>query len=186
MLWMYATSQKIIRMVNESTGWHMMAPNSLLGPCFHDQQVTNCQKLSRVQYEVEVFSVQLRSNKTGSWQKGMIQCEVIVEPGWLSWFRSAVASHWICRNYRHYCIYLSATGICTCYERRFSTSQKFIRMVNESMGWHMMAPNSLLGPCFHDQQVTNCQKLSRVQHEVEVFSVQLHSNKTLDNHCLLH
>ena len=64
------------------------------------------------------------------------------------------------------------------YECRFSKSQTFSPRVNQSMRWHMMAPNSPLGPCFHGQQVTNCQKLAWVQHEVGVFSVQLRLNKT--------
>jgi hypothetical protein len=75
----YCTS--VLR-VNQRMGWHMMAPNSLLGPCFHGQQVTNCQKLARVQHEVDVFSVQLHSNRTGSWHKGVIQYAVIVEQTW--------------------------------------------------------------------------------------------------------
>ena len=131
-----------------------MAPNSLLDPCFHGQQVTNCQKLSRVQHRVEVFSVQFHPNQTGSWQKVMIQFEVVAEPGWLSVISFTVASHWIVRSIA--AIYLSE--IYKCYECRLPTPQTFRGWIREWDGtwWHLIACLVLAFMANRSQTARNC------------------------------
>ena len=132
-------SQTFSPRVNKSMRWHMMAPNSLLGPCFHGQQVTNCQKLARVQHEVGVFSVQPRLNKSGPWHIWLTPGALGVEP----FFDDELCA---CMS-KLYEPWVTCTTFPTDSTRSSNNWPCDI--------WH---PNSLLGHRYFGRQVINCQK----------------------------